>query len=437
MIKFYHIFQQSSALRGALYRSLGVLLSSFSSFYAIKVIFEIAPDFDSILLLVISLAFFLNLFTFGVGRPLYADVKKKYTSSGLLELELDSPILISLILPLFGVLGFVFISLCYLVFSNSLEFIFEVLLFSTSIGLFYSGIFQRDLFYALDWEQVYEKYEVFRKTCFLISLLVLAKTNSFHLFFAIALIGSIVFYLIPIFQLISHKKKRIYFRHQSLGKYFYKLSLEGKHYFFFMIFEIMMYNLPLLFFMAKGSSAGIIIFAVWMRLFQVSVLPSRIAIDAMVNYNVKKFMQSKIKESRLSLIKTAIIGISMSCFCLSVLWVFRSEIFNWLSLGEVAETWQFSAAVLIWALANSIHHTFGSFLVSCGTGFRYALQNSATTVFLMLFLGAGLAFINISPIELILALGVLYLLRVFSVIRLSSNLLRERELEGSSDNKFS
>ncbi len=436
MINVARFFQQSSAFRAALYRSLGVLLSSFSSFYAIRVVFEVAVGFESTLLLAISLAFFLNLFTFGVGRPLYADVKRKYMIEGLVKLDLDLPVFIALILPVVGVLGFVAILLCYLVFSNSVEFLAEVLLFSGGIGLFYTGLFQRDLFYSLDCEEIFEKYEILRKGSFLIGLLVLAKTGSFHLFFAIALIGSVIFYYAPIAQLKALTIKKIRFSSKKLVEYFCKLFLKGRFYFCFMGVELMMYNLPLLFFVARDNSAGIIVFSIWMRIFQVAVLPSRIAIDAMVNHNVKQYMQAQIKQSWLSLMKTAGLGVSMSFFSLVVLWVFRFEIFNWLSLGEVGETWQFSVAVLIWALANAIHHTFGSFLVSCGAGFRYALENSATTVFLMLFLGVGLVFVNFSPVELILAMGLLYLLRVPSVIRLSLSLLKDRELGSTNDSKF-
>ena len=324
---------------------------------------------------------------------------------------------------------FVSISIFYLYFSDSISVIIDVTLFSSSIGLFYMGLFQRDLLYAIDHEAVFEICEVLRKGCLLISLYVLSSTSSYYYFFLIALITSCLLYYVPILQIKVYQQKRKLYFYQRLKAYVSELFVNGKHYFFFMVFELSMYNLPLLFFVFKDDKAGIILFSIWMRLFQIAVLPSRIFIDAMLNKNIKIYMENQLKKSKILIMKTAVLGGLLSVLCLYVLWRYKYVIFDWLSIGDIINTKYFFMAVIIWAFANSIHHTFGSFLVSCGNGFKYALYSSAVTVCVMSILGFVFLFITLTPAEFILAMGLVYLSRVYSVINPSWELLNAETRE--------
>ena len=401
---------------------MGVLFSFCASFYLLKVIFSFDTLDQDGFLIVVSFVFFLNIFTFGLGRPLYSDIRLKRERQNIEENSV-APLILLVCLPILGILGYAIMCIGYIyIIQGYDENTMSIFSFCISLGIFYSGIFQRDYFYAIDREATFEKYELYRKFALLLGLVVLSTTSS-HLFFLfIAVTAFLTTYLSPIYPLfrhVYHAKYRL-----SVVPYTKNLFQKGKFYFVFMLVELGLYNLPLLIFTITQNLEAVAVFSVWQRLFQICVLPSRIFTDSMVNTIIQYFIKGLKIKCKTILLKTMIFSTILTIFVLLILSVTLSTLIKWLNPDLVNDQVMLLIAATVWACANSMHHTFGSFLVSCGSAFKEAMNSSVITLGSMAIAGAVFTLFGLKPLSVIIALGLVYSLRLISVINLSLDRLK-------------
>lgn len=187
-----------------------------------------------------------------------------------------------------------------------------------------------------------------------------------------------------------------------------KLGIAAKRYLLFSANEVLLYNLPLVVFTATSANNEIIYFGIWLRLYQLLVLPMRMIVDARINRQVTAYFQRRPDKVRKELNVSLLAASGFMTLSLATVFVCKRSILGWIGAAPMASDCWLIASLGIWGVGNTIQHVFGSFTLSYGGGFGFALRTSIVTLVTMcLVFAVELTLLaKIGPI--LFSLGVVY-----------------------------
>ena len=242
--------------------------------------------------------------------------------------------------------------------------------------------FKRDLSYALNVEVQFEILTTIRRfflLCIFIALFfgsTLLLTGIFGLmagFLTFLYMAKIIFNEISSDEDRELKKKEFY-----IGGDFKKKALQ---FWGFKISELTFYNIPLIYFTFNPSVIGLAYYAIWIRMWQFFMMPYMIFVDTRINAIISAFYKYMNKETIRGLLICLLISFAILVFCLIIFQFIDNIIYNFIGGTEIVDSY-FILSLAIWLTGHVIQHTFGSFIISYGDGYRLSLILSFSSVIL-------------------------------------------------------
>lgn len=391
------------------FRAAGVLVSALTSVFSLKVIMSRNPTEMSGLMTVMGLIAFVPLTQLGLGRPAYSELRSRLVQSSLVDaLVLSFARLfgfLSIIATIsFGILGQLIAQSNGLV--NESE---NVMFFGVGLAAFAASTFQRDIAYGTSTEQAYETWETIRRCALLVAYSLLWVGSPMWVFAVFCCLTA--FYsqwkMVRMWSINLESQSSV----DTLKNWRQlqpKLQKNAAQYFVFSANELLLYNLPLLAFTFISDTAGIVYFSVWMRLFQLVILPMRMLVDARNNRLTEAYHENNYYKLRNEL-KLSLLGAISVCLISIIIFAFsKNYILQWIGVDQLLENSWIIASITVWAVANTMHHVLGTFTLSYGDGFKYALGVSFRTVITMIVVLVIALALGCPPSILIIVLGLIY-----------------------------
>lgn len=376
-------------------RILGVIISALFGLIAIKVFLALDHEAGPFLVAMITWLVFLPLLQFGFGRPVYSFLRKQFVKGQLDSIMLNHAVL------LFGALSAsascIFGLFSYWLVHDHIGRLDAFGLFVISVGFAVcaTGLFQRDYCYAIGREVIYEAAELLRRLAMLVAILLVGSGIS-TIPIGFGLIGFAVatHLMIAISILRSSLLKR-----SSISALVKSIWKDAFRFFVFSINEIILYNLPLIYYSIIGGSEELVFIGIWMRLFQVSVLPMRMLIDARVNRLTATFHLQKFEELRRQLKVNLMIALISVITVFIFLSLSIQTLLEWLGAAQLKSNIWLLIGLGCWSLGNTFQHVYGTFTVSHGDGFNFAIAASMISVLVgaMTFFGSVAFKLEVGP----------------------------------------
>lgn len=369
-------------LRSLLWRSAGIAIASASSLMAVKAFLAADPQGAPGMVAMVGWLAFVPLAMLGFGRPLYSAVRAQLVRGQAAGASVRA----------FSRLGGVLAALAVLVFAAFGPWValrqghagpvLGLAVFAAGLVAANSGTFVRDLAYAVSEEDAFERGEFVRKLLQLLAYGGVFQGVPLVVVGGLLLLASAASHV----PLLRHLRRQ-HGGAQAEGGSFWAplrpLAAPSWRYLVFSANEVLLYNLPLVYFSWVGGAPQLLYFGVWMRLFQLVVLPMRVLADARVNRQTGAYFQGETavvrRELRTSLrAAVAVVGVT-----LVGAWLLREQVLGWLGAGVLVDDRWFLPALAVWGLGNALQHVLGSFVLSYGGGFGFALRSSLVTVLSM------------------------------------------------------
>lgn len=420
------MFIQKSELLSLIIRAVGVITAACSSFISLKILLQL-PEPESILLIAISgWIVFIPLGQLGYGRPVYGYLRKDY-ESGKSNRNIVEYFLLKCRKQVVAItIIFSICSYMYARYYGSSINVNGVIIFALGLAALNSGIYQRDIAYAQSSETKYELVELCRRLILLFGFFAIEFGLKVWQFGILIFITGVLSQKILEKILISQVNVA---REQILLKPNILLDLRknSRYYLFFTANELLLYNLPLLVFTVLGGSREIVLISIWMRLFQILVLPMRLLVDARMNRIVSAYFRGSIHEVRKSLILNVISSIFVTAVILILIVPYNNKIFIWLGAKALVDEPCVMLSLCVWAFFNSIQHSFGSFIISNGGSFSFACKMSVLTLISISLTFSSMYQIGLSLGEIMLGTGITYGLFAFNYARKALSLLQSQK----------
>jgi hypothetical protein len=378
-------------------RSLGVVVAAISGVLGIKIFLDVGGDAGPYLVAMVSWLVFLPLMQFGLGRPLYGVLRRDYIGNGGVEAQLSISVMIFAGLSIFAICVFAGFAAWLLKDSLAPLKVFEYSVLAAGLAASSSGAFQRDYCYAISRELLYESCELVRRCSLLCGLFAL-WLNLDATLVGLALIASAVITQ----AFVARQVLRIYETACSLNSLVAVLRdvrLDACRFFLFSINEILLYNLPLVYFTLVNARDELVFFGVWTRLFQAVVLPMRMLIDARVNRKTASYHAGNFSTLREDLKVSVLIAMLSVMVLLAALALIIEPLVHWLGADELVGASWMGIGLATWCIGNAVQHVYGTFIVSYGLGFAFALKASAvsTIISALIFFVAMLLNVSVGP----------------------------------------
>lgn len=357
-------------------RFLGVAVAAASSLLAIRVFLSIGGDAGPYLIAMMAWLVFLPLLQFGFGRPMYSAIRGEYVQHGNVASIVRQAVALFGLLALLATL--VFTVFVFALVSDKLGALqaADAVVLAVGLAANATSAFQRDYCYAVARDDLFEGMELVRRVGILVGFIGLWRQES------MVAVGFAMFGLGLITQGITAALILWLNRPKLIARLVSKVYIwkDAVRFLFFSINELLLYNLPLVFFTLTGRSDALVFTAVWMKLFQVSVLPMRMLVDARVNRHTVDFHRGRFGELDRQIRLTSIIAFGSVVAPLMIIGLFIDIILQWLGAKEMmGEPW-FLAGIAMWCIGNVVQHVYGSFILSYGGGFAFALKASAVAL---------------------------------------------------------
>tara|TARA_X000000950_G_C13885774_1_gene648768 strand:+ start:350 stop:1621 length:1272 start_codon:yes stop_codon:yes gene_type:complete len=407
-----------------LIRYLGIFIAGITALLSLKVFLSYEPQNAATLLAILGWLLFTDLLMFGYGRPCYAIVRKNRELGYNINKLVYKFVKIYICQAIFGLVIMAFLSNFLAKQNGYLDSYFDLVIFS--MGLISISIcnFKRDLSYALNVEVQFEILTTIRRfflLCIFIALFfgsTLLLTGIFGLmagFLTFLYMAKIIFNEISSDEDRELKKKEFY-----IGGDFKKKALQ---FWGFKISELTFYNIPLIYFTFNPSVIGLAYYAIWIRMWQFFMMPYMIFVDTRINAIISAFYKYMNKETVRGLLICLLISFAILVFCLIIFQFIDNIIYNFIGGTEIVDSY-FIISLAIWLTGHVIQHTFGSFIISYGDGFRFSLILSFSSVIFLGFvfistyqnfenIGLSMVFCGITYFFL----SIIYMLKSFLVIR--------------------
>ena len=253
-------------------------------------------------------------------------------------------------------------------------------MFAAGLVAVSSGTFFRDIAYAASEEDCYERAEFARKLLLAVAYLLLMAGLPLNA------VGTILL----LFGCLTHRGLLVRIGHiggsavntnpPSTVADTPGLNAAARRYFAYSVNEVLLYNLPLVYFSVVGGVSALVAFGVWSRLFQLLVLPMRVLVDARVNRQTSAHFRGDSSALSLELGKSLLLGTGGLLATLIPCLLLLPLILEWLGAPPLHQDPWFIAALAIWSAANLVQHVYGAFVLSYGNGFGFALRTSLACV---------------------------------------------------------
>lgn len=403
-------------------RYVGVILSAMTAFISLRVFLSAEPNNSATFLSFIGWLAFVPLTQLGFGRPCYSEVRDRFVS-GSLNFELvDSFIRLFLYQGSFALIGFAFFSVILGAVQNYSGEWTALVVFATGMASIAICTLQKDLSYALSREKAYESLETIRRLAGFIVYVGIWWDVPMQFMGFLALVvgaGSFVFLNLILkrqVQIITSKeqvKDEITHWHQLRPEFDYK----ARRYFGFSINELLFYNMPLIIFTIFPEPQNIIYFGVWTKIFMLIMLPVRIIIDSKMNNITNLYFSNDYFGAWQVLSHCLLAGILLILPFLTIFYLYNNIILQWLKADLMLNDSWLVISIALWAVGNTIQHTYGTFTISHRNGFGFAYINSLSALFLVggTFLVSYLCYKDLG-LSLAFA-GVTYILSAFAYMR--------------------
>ena len=378
-------------------RSLGVATAALSGVFGIKVFLAIGGSAAPYLVAMVTWLVFLPLLQLGLGRPLYSVLRRDFVQNSKVGSKLRTSVMILAALAVTAICLFAGFAAWLLKDSTAPGELLEYAFLAAGLAACSSGAFQRDYCYAISKELLFESFEFLRRICLLVGLLAL----WFHA--PVVPVGLALIVAATLTQLGTARMVLLANKDGAEPEPSFALLRDVRpdavRFLIFSINEIFLYNLPLLYFTILSSEAELVFIAVWTRLFQIAVLPMRMLVDARVNLKTASFHSGEFAKLRGELSASLHMSLVSVSFLLATLAIILTPLLDWLGAGHLAEERWLMVGLVTWGIGNAVQHVYGTFTVSHGSGFAFALKASgfATGVSSLVFLTLALLDVGVGP----------------------------------------
>lgn len=378
-------------------RSLGVVTAALSGIFGIKVFLAIGGSAAPYLVVMVTWLVFLPLLQFGLGRPLYSIIRRDFVQNGKVASKLRTSVMTLAALAVTAICLFAGFAAWLLKDSAAPRAIVEYAFLAAGLAACSSGAFQRDYCYAVSKELLFESFEFLRRICLLAGLLALwLHAPVVAVALALIVCATLTQFGTARMVLLANKDGAGPEQSSTLLR---DVRPDAVRFLIFSINELFLYNLPLLYFTILSSEAELVFIAVWTRLFQIAVLPMRMLVDARVNLKTASFHSGELAKLRRELKVSLLMSLISISFLLTALAIILRHLLDWLGAGHLAgEPW-LMVGLVTWGIGNAVQHVYGTFTVSHGSGFAFALKASgfATGVSSLVFLTLTLLDVSVGP----------------------------------------
>jgi len=406
-----NILISKDELLALLLRLSGILVSAAIGFCSLKILLQFDRSVSSVLIAIVGWQAFIPLAQLGFGRPAYSILRLRFEKNNLQKEHTQCVLQVFNFLSIMATVFFCIFIILFVLKSDYSSNSINTLFFSIGLAALSSCTFHRDIAYGIGLEKKYEMWELVRRIVLLFSYWAIWHGFSFCFFGFICVATAIISnwltfnsdgYAQSIFNGLNFDKKL----YSEIAR---ELMKNGPRYLVITFNETLFYNLPLVAFTVVSNGGGIIYFAIWLRLYQLIVLPMRMLVDARVNRTVHAYfnMNRDLLNKELTLtIWSSLIGVFIA---ISLLIIWQNSLFEWLGAKEFLSDQWLIISVLTWGLANAFQHVAGSFFMSYGKGFEFGVKISTATLISM-SLSIILAMIyEIEPGKILVILGCVYM----------------------------
>lgn len=357
--------------RSLLWRIAGVVVAALTGLIAIKVFLVRHPEYAPGLIAMVGWLSFLPLLQLGLGRPVYSVLRRRLVGGQGLGAALRRA------LSWFGGLALIAIAAhaalgAWIVArpGSSLGWV-DVAVFAAGLAANGTAAFQRDISYALSREDYYERAELIRR------LVVLGGYGALWAGTPMSAVGAVLLVSGVATQTATARSAvAVHPMQANEGRSSDGLYPDASRYLAFSLNELLLYNLPLLVFTLQSAGPELVYVGIWTRLFQLLVLPMRMLVDARLNRQTAAWFDGDTvllqRELKLSL---ALAAASFAA-ALAVLASAAVPLLGWLGSPAMAVDPWLLVGLALWGAGNVIQHVYGSFTLSHGKGFSYALKAS-------------------------------------------------------------
>lgn len=391
-----------------LIRAVGVLAAALSGLVGLKVLLRLPEAEGVVLIAVLGWMVFMPLGQLGYGRPVYGWLRLGHETGRsnvagavrFLNLFRRQAVLASCAL---GLLGW-----AYAARQVTGGFASAVAIFTLGLAALNSGIYQRDMAYALSQERHYEVMELCRRLGLLLGFLAMGAGLPIWGFGLWTLLVG-VFTQQRLARILSPASPATVSPGRAADEGSpAQLQSDARRFLFFTANELLLYNLPLVVFTLLGLAPEIVFTSIWLRLFQLLVLPMRLGVDARMNRLVSAYFRGQSQVVRRGLMLNVAGSALLTGALLVVVAQFKPQIFGWLGATTLGGDPYLMPSLAVWGLANTVQHALGSFTLSYGGGFAFASLMS-----LLASLSTGLAFgvmqmLHLPVGQMFIATGLIY-----------------------------
>jgi hypothetical protein len=334
-----------------------------------------------------SYAAFSPLLQFGTAKTLFSKVKNilnshsySFISSSLQKIFINIKLNIIISIVFFLLISFV-ISHTYNYNGKQLDLIF----FTIGYGSLIFSSFYRDACYAANSEKLFETMDLIRKISLMFGLIFLAYYFNPFVFGIFLLLTSATTCMATEFFIINTLKTSSNVDNIKTDNINTNSNKDNFYYYIFSVNESIFYNFPLLFLTLYPNENWLLVYSLWMKIFNVIILPYRIYSDSFINYiyniYINKFHYD-FWHKNFNIIKLGIIYI---IFTLFLMYFIIGYVAHYLKINIDNDN-LFLTSLFFWFLGNLIQHPFGTFILSKGSNFLLSLLLSLITLLIVVII---------------------------------------------------
>jgi len=329
----------------------------------------------------------MSFFDGGISKPLYVLIREKYVKfqpHNKIIKEIISFYLVVLIIVsiVFSFIVFLLNSSYGLIFDNSLLLLFSLFI---SINVIITSF--KDILWAIDKYEFFEKIEIIRRVINLGSalLIFIDKTLYTSFIFQLSITGLLLLYIIYVINDNKFYKLSIFKINLNQTYIFLKKHFsDGKYYLGFTLNEKLIYNSGFLILVFFLQPVEIVIYGLFIRVFNGVSSFSKIINNFYVHDITKKFIGNEVENTKLLIRNNIFLSLAMTillfiCFLIADKYLFVYWVDKQYSFGNLT-----IISLLIWLFSNSIQHIAGTVLVSIGGAFKKLFNISLVIVINML-----------------------------------------------------
>jgi len=341
----------------------------------------------SFLLILYGISVYMSFFDGGISKPLYVLIREKYVKfqpHNKIIKEIISFYLVVLIIVsiVFSFIVFLLNSSYGLIFDNSLLLLFSLFI---SINVIITSF--KDILWAIDKYEFFEKIEIIRRVINLGSalLIFIDKTLYTSFIFQLSITGLLLLYIIYVINDNKFYKLSIFKINLNQTYIFLKKHFsDGKYYLGFTLNEKLIYNSGFLILVFFLQPVEIVIYGLFIRVFNGVSSFSKIINNFYVHDITKKFIGNEVENTKLLIRNNIFLSLAMTillfiCFLIADKYLFVYWVDKQYSFGNLT-----IISLLIWLFSNSIQHIAGTVLVSIGGAFKKLFNISLVIVINML-----------------------------------------------------